>query len=190
MENGNVIPPEPVTAMLVRQLLPGRERDFENWTTQMEQVVKQFPGWLGTDVIRPRDANHPEYLILVRFSDVDHLKGFMDSADRAELIKKSEEFNQGEVTLHEQHGMTSFFDVPGNTKNLGAPAKYKMAVLTLLVLYPFLIGISSGIAVLFKGIPRPLSVLFTLFIVVPLMTWVLMPAVTRLFRKWLFGIPR
>ena len=63
---------QPVTALLVRNVRPDCLNDFEEWVKGINQVVKGFEGYLGTDLIRPRDHSHPEYVIVLRFDDYEH----------------------------------------------------------------------------------------------------------------------
>ena len=186
MENNGNAPLEPVTAMIVRNVRPGKGDEFEAWVEVMRPVVMKFPGFLGTDVIRPRGPANSEYVIVVRFDNYDHLRVFMESAERAEIIKLSEPLTMGEPSIQEAHGFTSFFSLPGQPSAAVVPAKYKMAILTMLALYVPLLAISTAVAMIFRGLPRPLLVLVSLFLMVPLMTWIIMPWVTKLFRGWLF----
>lgn len=193
MENtGIAIKMEPVTALIVRQVRPGRLNDFEEWLKGMNQAVKVFDGYLGTDLIRPRDAVHPEYVIVVRFDNYEHLRTFMGSTLRQEWLNKSEEMTLGEMEVQEQHGFESWFSLPDLPAASNPPAKFKMALLTILAIYPSLLVISTLTTFLLRGLPRALVMLVTLLILVPLMTYFIMPWVTRLFRFWLYpaSIPK
>ena len=161
--------------LVVRNVLPKRLAEFEEWAREMTTFAQTFAGFLGTSIIRPRDAARPEYVIVVRFDSYDHLKTFMDSPERAEYIKHSEPFTMGEISVQEMNGFESFFSLPGTTATARPPARYKMAILTLLVIYPTLLGISTIIGMLFRGYPRPLTILLTAILMVLLMTWLLMP---------------
>lgn len=190
MEHNHQASAEPVTALIVRTVRPERGVEFEAWVNDMRPVVMRFPGYLGTDVIRPRGSVDSEYVIVVRFDNYDHLRVFMESPERAEVIKHSEPLTVGEPTIQEAHGFTSFFSLPGQPSTAVVPAKYKMAILTLLALYVPLLAISTLVAMVFRGLPRPVLVLASLVIMVPLMTWFIMPWVTKLFRGWLFPRPK
>lgn len=191
MDSLNEISNEPVTALIVRTVKPGCIDEFEEWVQGMNQVPKKFAGFLGVSVIRPRDPAHPEFVIVVRFDEYEHLKAFMRSEEREQYLKKSEPLTVGEMTVQEMHGFESFFSLPGQISgNAAPPAKYKMAVLTILALYPPLLAISTLVAGIFRGLPRPLLILVTVVILVPLMTYFFMPWVTRLFRGWLYPTNR
>ena len=152
MENNGNEPLEPVTAMIVRTVRPGKGDEFEAWVEVMRPVVMKFPGFLGTDVIRPRGSANSEYVIVVRFDNYDHLRVFMESAERAEIIKLSEPLTMGEPSIQEAHGFTSFFSLPGQPSAAVVPAKYKMAILTLLALYVPLAGHQHSRS---HDLPRP-----------------------------------
>jgi len=186
MKNDDKLKAEPVTAVILRSVKPGCMEEFEMWASGMTQVACNFQGFLGTHVIRPRDIFHPEYVIVVQFDNVNHLDTFMASKERAEYLKKSEKMTVGEMSIQEVHGFESFFSLPDHSKRSPAPARYKMAVLTILALYPLLLLISTLIASIFHGLPRSLLILFTLIVLVPIMTYFIMPWTTRLFRFWLY----
>jgi antibiotic biosynthesis monooxygenase (ABM) superfamily enzyme len=177
---------EPVTALIVRQVKPDRLADFERWANGMTAIVSKFPGYLGTNVIRPTDKARMEYVIVARFNNYENLRAFMTSSEREDYLKESTEMTVGDMVVKETHGLAAFFTLPNSQKNPTVPAKYKMAILTILALYLPLLAISTITAVLFRGLPRPLLLLISLCMLVPLMTWFIMPWTTWLFRKWLF----
>ena len=186
MENPFEPVAEPVTAVIVRRVKPARMLDFEAWTRGMIPIARQFEGFLGTNVIRPPDSAHPEYVMVARFDTFEHLKAFMASSEREEYLQKSEGMTVGEMSVQELDGFESFFSLPGAPVPSAPPARYKIAILTILGLYPPLLLISTLIAAVFHGLPRPLLVLFSLLVLVPLMTHFIMPWITRLFHFWLY----
>jgi antibiotic biosynthesis monooxygenase (ABM) superfamily enzyme len=177
---------EPVTVLLVRNVRPDRSNDFEQWVKGMNQVVKGFEGYLGTDLIRPREHSHPEYVIVLRFDDYEHLRTFMGSREREEWLKKSEDMTIGEMHVQEAHGFEPWFTLPDHSAVSTPPARYKMALLTILALYPLLLALSTLFSYLLHGWPRPLLMLLTVLLLVPAMTYYIMPWMTRLFRSWLY----
>jgi antibiotic biosynthesis monooxygenase (ABM) superfamily enzyme len=186
MKNEGKSSSEPVTVLLVRNVRPERVNDFEAWVKGVNQVVRGFEGYLGTDLIRPRDASHPEYVIVLRFDSYEHLGAWMGSAEREEWVKRSEDLTIGEIQLQEADGLAPWFTLPGPSAALVSPPKYKMALLTILALYPPLLALSTLLSRLFHVWPRPLLMLLTVLLLVPTMTYTIMPWMTRLFRPWLY----
>ncbi len=43
----------PVTAVASRRVKVGREREFEEWATGILGAVNGYPGYLGSEVLRP-----------------------------------------------------------------------------------------------------------------------------------------
>ncbi len=177
---------EPVTTLIVRLVKPDRMNDFEQWLAGMNQVVKGFEGHLGTDLIRPRDHSHPEYVIVVRFDNYEHLRAWMGSTERERWLKRSEEMTVGEMHVQEAHGFEPWFTLPDRSVPSVAPARYKMALLTVLALYPPLLALSTVLSYLLHDWPRPLVMFFNVLLLVPAMTYFIMPWMTRLFRSWLY----
>ena len=58
---------EPVTTIFARIVKTDRIQDFEGWLKGINEVVRQFDGYLGMDVIRPGDYDRPEYVTILRF---------------------------------------------------------------------------------------------------------------------------
>ena len=165
---------------------PERVKDFEQWALEMNQVVSGFAGYMGTDLIRPRNHAHPEYVIVVRFDTYEHLKAFVESPPREEWLKKSEEMTVGKMHVQEALGLTPWFVLPDASLPLVAPPRYKMAVLTILGLYPTMLVVSTLVSALLQEWPRPVLSLVNMLILVPLLTYYIMPLITRVFRSWLY----
>ena len=177
---------EPVTVVIVRDIKPSRIADFEQWVKDVNQVVRKFDGYLGMDVIRPGDHAHPEYVIVLRFEEYEHSRAWMSSSARAAWVKKSEEMTLGETYIEEAHGFEPWFTLPDHSTFSAPPAKYKMSLLTILAIYPPLMATSTILAVLFRGWPGYLLILISVILLVPAMTYFIMPWMTRLFRFWLY----
>ena len=61
-----------------------------------------------------------------------------------------------------------------------------MAVLTILGLYPTMLVVSTLVSALLQEWPRPLLSLVNMLILLPLLTYSIMPLITRCFRSWLY----
>ncbi len=68
---------------------------------------------------------------------------------------------------------------------MGRAPVWKMALLTWLGLWPTVTAMMLGVRPRLEGLPVALQTLLLTAIIVPLMTWVVMPLLTRLFRGWL-----
>ena len=57
----------PVTAVASRRVKSGKEREFEEWVSGILGAAEEFPGYLGSNVIRPRDDDDDEFQIVFKF---------------------------------------------------------------------------------------------------------------------------
>ena len=178
---------DPVTVVFARDVKPDRVDEFEKWINGIKEVVRQFDGYQGMDVIRPGDHAHPEYVIVLRFDDYPCLRAWMASPEREEWVEKSKPLTIGETFIQEAHGFEPWFTLPEHHLAPSAPPKHKMAALTILAIYPLLLIVSSLLGLLLGHlIHRTLVILLTVIVLVPLMTYYVMPWVTGLFRGWLY----
>jgi hypothetical protein len=175
---------EPITAVLMRNAQADCIHEFEAWAERINQFARKFEGFLGAKIIPHRIDTHYEYSVLVRYIGYEQLWNFMDSLECEENLKNSYLLMVGEIPVQELQRFSSNPIIYDPSISIIQPAKYKVAILTIIMLYPMLLGVSTLIAMIFKGFSRPLLVFFTLLIMVPIMTYVIMPWVTKLARLW------
>ena len=64
----------PVTLVVARRMLPGREADYERQLGILQQQVHGTEGYLSTEVVH-NSAEH-EYVSIVRFDSLAHLRAW------------------------------------------------------------------------------------------------------------------
>lgn len=177
----------PVTAVVSRHVKPGREADYEKWLHGITQVSMTFPGHRGVTVLRPSDPAWPEYVLVVHFDQYRSLKAWNESAVRKEWLEKSKDLCEDDGRIHVLTGMENWFTLPGRP-TINPPPRWKMALMTWFAIYPLVTGVSYGLnAVLGADFPPPLRTLLMSAMLVTLMTWVVMPRLTRVFYRWLYS---
>jgi antibiotic biosynthesis monooxygenase (ABM) superfamily enzyme len=107
---------DPVTIVFARDVKPDRVDEFEQWVKDIREVVRQFEGYQGMDVIRPGDHAHPEYVIVLRFDDYPCLRAWMASPEREEWVQKSKPLTIGETFIQEAHGFEPWFTLPDDSQ--------------------------------------------------------------------------
>lgn len=159
---------------------------YEEWLKRTVKAARQWPGHLGVNVIRPDDGNGM-FTTVVRFAEAAQLQAWIDSAERAELIREALPLlEEGDHPLVQTDA--EFWFTPERGPGL-QPPKWKQAVLTYLVICPLTMVIPALWAPLFARYPLlgatvPSNLLITLCIVVPVV-FLIMPWVTRLCAGWL-----
>jgi uncharacterized protein len=180
---------EPVTVCISRAVKPGCEEAFEQALRDFVQHSLTLPGQMGVHVMRPAPGSGSrEYGIIRKFADRAALEAFRASDSYREWRHLALDLTEGEARTEELAGLESWFTLPGAT--LRPLPKWKMAVVTLLGVYPtsLLLGVTMGHWT--RDWHFLLGSLFFAASMVALLTWVVMPLLTRLLHRWLHAEER
>lgn len=175
----------PLTVVVSRRVKKGQETAFEQLSSQMTERASGFTGYLGATMFRPSAPDDPEYRIVFKFRDRDTLAAWEASQERAELLEQIENLlvqpSEREVTS----GIVTWFTLPGQNP-VTPPPKWKMTLVSWLALYPAVTLVFVLFGDLLAQIPLLLRTMAVTIVVMLLMSYVLMPRMTRWFAFWLF----
>lgn len=175
----------PVTTTVIRRVKPGHEPFYEQFLEGIIAAASQFPGHLGVEVLRPEHASTGEYQIIYRFDTSDHLRDWIESDQRAAWLERAEPHVIGPMRAQVMTGLETWFTIPGHSDTL-PPPRYKMALLTWATIFPLITVIIVVLGPLLEGIALVPRLAITTAVTVPVMTWLVMPRITRLLRSWLY----
>jgi uncharacterized protein len=175
----------PVTTTVTRRVKPGHEAAYEDFLRGIIAAASGFEGHLGVEVFRPSAAGEGDYRIVYRFDTAEHLQAWLDSDAHTGWLQRAEPHVLGPVRTQFVTGLESWFTVP-STPALAPPPPYKMALVTWLTIFPLITGVVIAIGPVVAGLPLVARLAVTTAITVPLMTWVVMPRVTRVLYRWLY----
>lgn len=175
----------PLTVVVSRRVKKGQETAFEQLSSQMTERASGFTGYLGATMFRPSAPDDPEYRIVFKFRDRDTLAAWEASQERAELLEQIENLlvqpSEREVTS----GIVTWFTLPGQNP-VTPPPKWKMTLVSWLALYPAVTLVFVLFSDQLAQIPLLLRTMAVTIVVMLLMSYVLMPRMTRWFAFWLF----
>jgi uncharacterized protein len=169
---------------VTRRVRPGHEAPYEQFLEGINAAASDFPGHLGVEVFRPPSAAG-EYRIVYRFDSSEHLRAWLDSDARATWLERAEPHVIGPMRTRFVTGLETWFTLPGE-RGIAPPPPYKMALLTWITIFPLITAIVALSGPRLQGLPLAVRLGITTAVTVPLMTWVVMPRVTRLLRGWLY----
>jgi antibiotic biosynthesis monooxygenase (ABM) superfamily enzyme len=176
----------PVTTTVTRRVKPGHEAAYEQFLEGIIDAASRFPGHLGADVFRPARPGG-EYRTVYRFDCTAHLRGWLDSDEHAAWLERAEAHAAGPIRRQFLTGLESWFTLPADP-GAPPPAPYKMALVTWALIFPLITAIVYFLGPTLARIPLVPRLAITTGIAVPVMTWILMPRVTRLLRHWLYPV--
>jgi antibiotic biosynthesis monooxygenase (ABM) superfamily enzyme len=177
----------PVTTTVTRRVKPGHEVFYEQFLEGISAAARRYPGHLGIDIFRPEDVRTGEYRTVYRFDTEDHLRAWLESDDRAAWIERAEPHVIGPMHTRVLTGLETWFTLPGGTESRPPPA-WKMTLVTWAAIFPLITLVVVAITPLIERLPLVVRLAVTTAITVPLMTWIVMPRLTRLLRGWLYPV--
>lgn len=174
-----------VTAIISHVVRLGREQGYEQWFQGIATDARKFKGHLGVSAIRPRDHAHPEYVVILKFDCYDNLKRWLESDTRRQWLERLQPLIEKPESLQTLTGLETWFTLSSEPIK-SPPPRYKMALVTWLGVFSTIAVVSRLLAPLISRLPVLLNQLITTGLVVVLLTYLIMPRLTQLFRKWLY----
>ncbi len=185
MANSTTSESQPVTVIVSRKIVAGREQEYEDWISGMSQVAANYPGHMGVNILRPSSSTKGEYVTIYRFDSYQNACAWERSAERAEWINKVTPLVVGEASRKKVTGLEFWFDLPSVPVTM-VPTKHKMALVLFVIVYSFVLLLSTLFAPLIGTWPLWAKLLVVIPIQVLLMTYIVMPRVTALLKNWLY----
>ncbi|MBL3556376.1 MULTISPECIES: antibiotic biosynthesis monooxygenase [Marinobacter] len=176
---------QPLTVVVSRRVKKGEEAAFEQLSSQMTERAANFPGYLGATLFRPSSPDDPEYRIVFRFRDRETLTAWEESGERSELLEQIENLLVQPSERAVTSGIVTWFTLPGQNP-VTPPPKWKMTIVSWLALYPAVTLVFVLFGDLLAQVPLLLRTMIVTIVVMLLMSYVLMPRMTRWFSFWLF----
>lgn len=187
-----------VTWVVTYHVRGDRVAQFEGWLRGIAEEVKPFPGWRGVTVLRPSAESGPssDYVLVVRFDSYDDLFRWEKSTERERWLRLVQPLVTAVPTTTSASGLETWFQLAGQTVTV-PPPKWKMAILVLTAIYPLVVAVTLVLGAIagerpYVGVPVTFGAeymartLLTAVTLVILMTWVAMPGLSRLARRWLY----
>jgi antibiotic biosynthesis monooxygenase (ABM) superfamily enzyme len=185
---------QPITVSIERAVDPARITEATAWVQAGIQLANKHPGFLGSGWVRAGEDSATWHM-LYRFTDQDTLTAWEDSPERQWWLSTGRDFAR-EARVERRTGIEGWFDDPvERTVEVSGeppaapvvPPRWKQSVSIWLGFFP----VNLVFSLLVAGVPwwDDLAVfwrvLVTTLVLTPIMTFWVLPAVTRLIRPWL-----
>ncbi|BDZ55225.1 antibiotic biosynthesis monooxygenase [Agromyces marinus] len=192
---------EPITVSIRREVDPDRIAEATVWAQTGVNLANRYPGFLGSGWVRAGEGSDVWHM-LYRFADEQTLDAWERSPERTWWLEMGRGFVRAERAKR-RTGIEGWFDDPatGSTPTVtdasgsapvpAAPPRWKQAVAIWLGFFPVNLAFSLLVALLpwWDGVPLAARVLATTLVLTPIMTYWVLPWVTRMLRGWLAPNP-
>ncbi len=174
---------EPVTVIITRTVRAGREAAFEEAVRAWIRKALTYPGYLGVHMLRPAPDGQ-EYGAVLKFASQSAWESFRASPEYLAFLADIQEHLASAPKVETVTGLESWFTAPG-ARVLRVPPRWKMAVVTWLGVNLTSLVLTFVLKPALAGFPWALGFVTFNAAVVSGLTWVVMPALSRVFRRWL-----
>ncbi|GAB3061545.1 antibiotic biosynthesis monooxygenase [Micromonospora schwarzwaldensis] len=187
----------PVTVAVSRRADPARTGEMVAWMRAGTALAESFPGFLGAGFVRSA-PNSAEWHVMYRFADADTLRGWEDSPQRHWWLSSAQGIVE-HTRVERRTGIEGWFDPPVDhvVETVGAaeavapaaPPRWKQAVTIWLAFFPLSLTATLLTARFVADVPLAGRTLLMTLVLTPLMTYLVLPRITRALHWWLHGQP-
>ena len=165
---------------------PGMDSQLEAAIRKLTAAALQFPGHLGVNVIRPSLPQQPGFRLIYRFDTCEHLRAWEESDVQHALVDEANRYTQGAPRYERLTGLETWFTLPSQP-GLHPPPRGKMTAVSWLGIFP-LVYLYSELTQYALPHTTPFIVRIAVItaLVVPTMSYLVAPRLTRLFKAWLY----
>ena len=173
---------QPIHVAITRRIKSGCEQEFQTALKDFFSRSLAESGVRGVAMlVPPPGSSSNEYGIIRSFASAAERNAFYASPLFLDWKKRVAQLSEGEPETRELHGLEAFFRQNGHAE----PPVWKMAIATYLGVLPVVMGLALTLGPLIRSWNFVLNnIVFNAGVVV-LLTWVVMPLITRALRGWL-----
>jgi antibiotic biosynthesis monooxygenase (ABM) superfamily enzyme len=183
----------PVTVSITRHVDPCHGDQMIAWVRAGSALAERFPGFLGTGWVRP-SADSEEWHMLYRFDSPESLAAWEASDQRAWWLGSAQGL-VGETRRERRTGIEGWFDPPQerDVEDLRPapkpPPRWKQAIMIWFAFFPLSLAVGSVLTAVAGELPTVQRVLVTTVVMTPIMTYLVLPQLTKRLEWWLQGRP-
>ena len=174
--------PDPVSTIFSHRVRAGSEAHYEDWLAGIVQAAARSPGSQGTTLLRLTERG-AEYLAITQFESLEALNAWLGSVERESWLSRLRAIDVCHEDVSTVAGMERWSPLPRVARAL--PPRHKTAALVLLGLYPLVLVLDVVLGPHLSSLPRPVRLLASLLVSVPIMVGSVLPWLTRVFDGWL-----
>lgn len=185
--NSNKLDSDRITILITRRPHNSERQEFEQALSETIDAALEFPGHLGVTVLKPRrDSN--DYQIIVKFASQADYQRWCHSHEATHWFRILNRLEEKPPNLEIMTGLETWFAVSSSvSRPMIPPPRYKMAIVTWLAIFVLIVIINLLFGSFLASLPMLLRSLVLTVGLVALMTYVVMPRMTRLFSWWLYS---
>lgn len=173
---------DPVTAVSSVRVRPEHADAYRALHTELLERIGRFPGYRRSEVFEPVPGVQDDTVVLFAFDERAHLDAWLTSEERREVLDRMAPLVESDRVVNVLGGFAGWFGTEGSAHQVRL---WKQAATVLLALAPTSVAINLVRHAVLPDLAMVPAVLLGNIVTVPILTWVLMPRLTRLLGPWL-----
>lgn len=176
-----------VTTIVRLKPKPGLKKETLNWFNKISDEAAHFNGHLGAEIFEAiNDSPQPEFAIIIHFDTYENSMVWERSKERTKHLVLSKTLFDLVKPKIQLTGLEYWFETKKD-KSAGSTPKWKMLIVTVAIIFLFANTLIPWLGHLFKPFRWPALVnsLLSIIMMVTLMTYWVMPFITKILSGWL-----
>lgn len=173
--------PDAVTAVMSQRVRHDAWERFREAHAEIVSVMRRFDGFISCDLVEPIPGVQDDHVVVFSFDSRSHLDSWLESTERQDVLTAIEPLIEGDRTLNVVGGFAGWFDLGRG----GDPPRWKQAVAVLIALYPTVLVLGFLQRTFAPDVPWVPGLFVSNVVSIAILSWLLMPLVTRVLSGWL-----
>ncbi|WP_321506825.1 antibiotic biosynthesis monooxygenase [uncultured Methanoregula sp.] len=180
------VPPEnPITVVRIHYVKEGSEPQFEAELKKLMEVFSAIPANLGITIFRPGKHHDGVYRVVYKFASRDELDRWHASPTYLAWLETERGLTIAPPRMEVLTGLETWFTLPGQHV-VKSPKRYKQAIISWIAVFPLTYVIALCINPFVGSQDLVVQKFIAATILIPILAWAAMPALTRVFAGWLY----
>ncbi|MEV0598965.1 antibiotic biosynthesis monooxygenase [Streptomyces sp. NPDC050315] len=172
---------ERVTLLSAARLRPGAERAHHELHAQAVVAAQRLGGLSHAEVVPATAEGDEDTVALLTFDSRADLDRWLDSAPRRRILQEMEALTEGSRTVSVVGGFAGWFHPVGPSRT----KRWKQATVVCIGLVPLACVVTLARDAVLPSLPPVEASILSTVVNVAILTWGVMPWLTRLLGRWL-----
>jgi uncharacterized protein len=172
---------DPVTAVSSVRVRPGAQHHYRALHEDLVEQLRGFDGFLRSELFEPVPGVQDDTVVVFAFEGRDRMERWLASDERRAVLERMEPLIEGARTVTVLGGFAGWF---AGAAGIDVP-RWKQAVVVIGALFPTSLALTLLREWLLPDLPLAPGVLLGNVAGVGILTWLVMPVLTRRLEPWL-----